>query len=214
MRGPVLRRVFGLFLLGVAGCYLSLWTSWGRPGPAPPRPALSPSLSVARPDHLHPPSASSISLEQLPNATRRYLVEYGGFHAKQLAAGLVDSRVLVARVAERRKENGGYADRIKVAINVFLVALLTRRVFLLDWPDMEPFFHSPYFDWRYGPFNRTLERAPEKVMRDEFQERQWMKYVTRDLDSIFPQNQLVLNVLNVPIVHRLLNNSKYHLAFR
>lgn len=51
------------------------------------------------------------------------------------------------------------ADRIKVAINVFLVALLTRRVFLLDWPDMEPFFHSPYFDWRYGPFNRTLERC-------------------------------------------------------
>lgn len=51
------------------------------------------------------------------------------------------------------------ADRIKVAINVFLIALLTRRVFLLDWPDMEPFFHSPYFDWRYGPFNRTLERC-------------------------------------------------------
>ena len=50
-------------------------------------------------------------------------------------------------------------------------------------------------------------------MRDEFQERQWSKYVTKDLDAIFRGQALALSVLNVPIVHRLLNNPRYRMQF-
>ena len=78
-------------------------------------------------------------------------------------------RFLVARVAEKQKENGGYADRIKIAVNVFLIALLTHRVFLLDWPDMDMYFHSPFFNWQYSQMNGTLVKCvplvPMNVLR-------------------------------------------------
>eukprot|EP00667_Euglena_gracilis_P004217 EG_transcript_4237 len=102
---------------------------------------------------------------------------------------------------------GGYADRVKFAVNVLTIALVTGRFVLLDWPEVEPHFYSPYFDWSFQgskyalPLDVALHSAPN--------DHHGIPLLTKDWKEVFPARVTRITSMNVPIQHYLLLNARY-----
>eukprot|EP00906_Rhabdomonas_costata_P011026 RCo015509 len=114
-------------LLGLG--HLATWQVWPSPQirtePAPtPTPLFSAPAMRAEGGGL----ASGLIL---PAPVERYMHRYGEFHARALRQGWIEDRENQRYVVVRLfpSSPGGYADRIKVALNGLLIALLTRRIF-------------------------------------------------------------------------------------
>ena len=54
-------------------------------------------------------------------------------------------------------------------LNVFTAAIVTDRVFLVDWPELIDFFHCPYYEWQLSRWNFSIpEGATKQRIQDDF----------------------------------------------
>eukprot|EP00898_Chlorokybus_atmophyticus_P000983 jgi/Chlat1/1886/Chrsp145S02206 len=109
-----------------------------------------------------PSDIAQLSLEQRatsPSMCGNWQHKYARWHKRAMASlsnpkAAAKTRFVVFRcrqVGEVNEQCGGLADRFTGMVSAFLFALLTDRVFLIDWPGYENAFNSPYANLTYVP---------------------------------------------------------------
>eukprot|EP00668_Euglena_longa_P002542 GGOE01002966.1.p1 GENE.GGOE01002966.1~~GGOE01002966.1.p1 ORF type:complete len:641 (+),score=129.38 GGOE01002966.1:34-1923(+) len=140
----------------------------------------------------------------LPVALHSALLVYGQWHDTALRYHQNVSLVVGMWGPEPR---GGFADRVKFAVNVLTVALVTRRLVLLDWSEVEPYFYSPYFEWSFQRSRVLL--PPDVALHSAPNDHHGLPLLTKDWNEVFPAHVTRVTSMNVPIQHFLLFNARY-----
>eukprot|EP00898_Chlorokybus_atmophyticus_P000933 jgi/Chlat1/1840/Chrsp14S02225 len=119
---------------------------------------------LALPRVLSRPKASSEELARQPEMCGSWQDNYAQMHQAAMKAVIQGqdpppgTRFVVFRCRQGPRVNntatemcGGLGDRFSGMVSAMAFALLTNRMFLLDWPGHEVAFTSPYIDYDYHP---------------------------------------------------------------
>eukprot|EP00668_Euglena_longa_P032323 GGOE01041632.1.p1 GENE.GGOE01041632.1~~GGOE01041632.1.p1 ORF type:complete len:468 (+),score=85.59 GGOE01041632.1:101-1405(+) len=193
-----------LFMVGFIGIHL--WALHFRQIPQPkPLPSPSELSSATNHDAAQSRPSEALRYSGIPAVTHERMVRYGRWATQQLHQNLTGAGLVIGKWTGEKK--GGYADRVKFVLNVFTVAIILERVFLIDWPELLDFFHCPYLDWQLQRWPVGIPATAVKVrIQDDFK---GASFRSRNLSFVFPEPVIQFVAFNVPIQHKLLMNKLY-----
>eukprot|EP00667_Euglena_gracilis_P009907 EG_transcript_10074 len=207
-------RIVPLLCLVVGFVGLHAWALHFRQVPQPKPRHRPPVAPATLPVPEGPPSSGGGGGEGppavprypgIPAVTHERMVRYGRWATDQLRRNATGAGLVVGKWTGEKK--GGYADRVKFVLNVFTVAVILQRVFLVDWPELLDFFHCPYLEWQLQHWpGDVLANATKVRLQDDFK---GASFRGRNLSLVFPDPVIQFVAFNVPIQHKLLMNKLY-----